>query len=131
MSTKTAPAGTTALTYTCWELVHADGQATEHGDGVPHFRGGEEARAAAPQYATAPAWRAANGADSPVPRQLHGPCFIAIARCGYKLDEDGTMEMHHASAEDAYRAAIDCEFIDEEDGTLRCSLDCDECGEVS
>jgi hypothetical protein len=125
MITSTTFAGTTALTYRCWELVHGDGQPVEHGDGTPHFRTEEEARAAAPQYALTVPWRTET--DAPVPRQLGALCFVAMARCGYVLDQANTMEMHHTSAEEAYRCALDSEFIDQQDGTLRCSVDCEDC----
>jgi hypothetical protein len=118
------PAGTVELEYICWELARANGSPVEGHEVVPHFQSEEEARRFAPEYASPTG-------EVPVPKQLDDPCYLAVARCGYTFDQENTAEMHHVSAEEAYRCAIDSEFIDEEDGTLRCSLDCDECGEVT
>lgn len=118
--TDTIPGGIAALKDTCWHLVYANGEPVDSGDGVPHFDTEDQAREEAARYTVA-------RLGQPELRTLDAPCWIASAHCGYRLDENNTMLMHHESAGDALKAALDSEMFVGPCGRLHCSPDCDDC----
>lgn len=123
MTTTTSPAAVSTLSQTCWQLLYPNGVQVDTGDSIPHFDTEAEARAEASRYTCT--------FGVPAPAQLADRCFVIRARCGYFLDEEGAVRMHHDTAEEAVEAALAHEWVQMPDGTFRCSPDCDDCAEAA
>lgn len=63
-------------------------------------------------------------------RKVAERCFVVHAYCGYLLDENDAMVMHHPSPEEARGAAADYGFLPAPGGEYRCSPDCGACAEA-
>lgn len=113
-----------AYSFTCWQLLYPNGVEVDSGDGIPHFDTEREALEATPGYAID------GGFGTPAPQILASPCFVVRARCGYLLDEEGSMVMHHGSAEEAAKSAEAYGWKLLPSGEYRCSDDCDDCGDA-
>ena len=122
ISETTIPAGITALDDTCWHLLYPGEVLVDTGDCIPHFDTEQQAHEEAGRFTS-------DRLGRPEPHQLDGPCWIATAVCGYRLDEEDAALMHHETAEDALQAALGSEMFIGPDGTLRCSPDCDDCND--
>lgn len=120
--TTTIPAGIAAQDFNCWQLVHpSTGHPLSDGDCEEHFDTEAKAEQRLRQLL-------ADGDDIADydPQELTSPCWIATAACGYRLDEEGSAVMHHDTAEEATKTALDCGFLVSPSGALACSTDCDE-----
>ncbi len=112
------PTGIAALDHNCWELVHRDTGRTVDldGDGDRHFDSQAEAES----------WGETLDGFRMHARELPEPCWVATAICGWRLDDELPMVMHHATANEALKAALDCEMKAVPAGLI-CSPDCDGC----
>ncbi len=103
----TLPTGVTRLDAPCWHLINQYNEPHDTGDGCPHYGSAIEAaanidglnRCSPPGWV----WRAEQVDDL--------PCLMAACEgCGYQLDEDGAMTMHHNSVEEIEIALKSCEW---------------------
>jgi hypothetical protein len=117
------PTGIAANAFNCWELIDRDNDlpVDDHGDGIRHFDSSADAQS----------WGEDTGAAEKgagvEPREQSGPCWIVTAICGWKLDDELPMVMHHATAEEALQAALDNDMRLSASGGLICDPDCDDC----
>lgn len=127
MAETTIAVGIAAQTFNCWELIDRDNglPVDDHGDGIRHFD----------SFADAQSWGEDTGAAKKgagaEPREQPGPCWIVTAICGWKLDDELPMVMHHTTAEEAHRAALDNDMRISPNGGLICDPNCDDCKQVT
>lgn len=118
----TTPAGIAAFGYKCWEIIDLSNglPIDDHGDGIRHFD----------SLADANSWAEDAGVQEKgagvEPREVDAPCWLVTAICGWVLDDELPMQMHHATAEEALRAALDSDMTIASGGLI-CSPDCDDC----
>jgi hypothetical protein len=118
------PNGVTAQPHNCWELIYpATGLPVETSDGTRHF----DSRDHAEQWADGMSENGEPGANGLTLREMAAPCWIVTAICGWKLDEELPMVMHHDSADEALRAALDSGMKVSPNGGLVCDESCEEC----
>jgi hypothetical protein len=117
----TIPAGITAQGHNCWELIDPSTNlpVDDHSDGIRHF----DSRADAQERADD------TDLTDLAPREMAAPCWTVTALCGWRLDEELPMIMHHVDAGEALRAALDSDMRLAGAG-LACSPDCDDCAEA-
>lgn len=118
----TIPAGIAALGHNCWEIIDLSNglPIDDHGDGIRHFD----------SLADADSWAEATGAKTKGAgvelREMDAPCWLATAICGWVLDDELPMQMHHTTAEETLRAVLDND-MKVASGGLICTPDCDDC----
>ena len=116
--------GIAAQQHNCWELIYPKtGMLVETSDGTRHF----DSRSAAEAWADGMRDDGKPGADELELREMGSPCWIVAAGCGWRLDDEVPMVMHHESAEEAQRAAIDAGMGFAPNGALICDPNCDDC----
>jgi hypothetical protein len=91
----------------CWQGYDDLGRAFDGGEGEPHY------------------YERGQVGDGLNPKQHSEPCWlVTCAGCDYRLDEDGSWVMHHDSAQEAVKMALDHDWL-LIDGGLYCSVECE------